>query len=205
MWLQSGYAIICNTYYIHYIIITWIYIYIYRIFYIHIDINATCIQFNTSTTFRQVSLVEKKGELKDAQNALSKDFDVLCRPRTVLTGCWGNNPTLVDHDHFQWYPEYSWTNSDGRKLNITVDPQKINPEAGHWMGTGWALDGHWMGTGDWMGPGWGYSKAKALGELWGKDQRVERPREESRRGKPATIMDLIVELKYKKWPYWMLT
>ena len=25
-----------------------------------------------------MSLVEKKGELKDAKNALSKDFDVLC-------------------------------------------------------------------------------------------------------------------------------
>ena len=61
------------------------------------------------------------------------------------------------------------------------------------MGTGWALE-----------TGWGYSKAKALGDLWGKDQRVERPREEPRRGKPATIMDLIIELKHKKWPYWML-
>ena len=30
--------------------------------------------------FWEVSLVEKKGELKDAQNALSKDFDVLSGP-----------------------------------------------------------------------------------------------------------------------------
>ena len=36
----------------------------------------------------QVSLVELKGELKDAQNALSKDFDVLQGPWLVNFNAW---------------------------------------------------------------------------------------------------------------------
>ena len=58
------------------------------------NINTICIQLQTQYhVLFQVSLVEKKGELKDAQNALSKDFDVLCLgPCVVRAGTGQPNP-----------------------------------------------------------------------------------------------------------------